>query len=53
VTSLEVTTLTLPFDPLLGGFPNERLRDYLHERELLHGSAARPSRREKLSWPNA
>ena len=27
--SLDVTTITLAFDPLLEGFPNERLRDYL------------------------
>ena len=33
--AIEVTTITLAFDPLLEGFPNERLRDYLADRELL------------------
>ncbi|GMV41681.1 MAG: hypothetical protein AMXMBFR64_33970 [Myxococcales bacterium] len=32
----EVTILTLPFDPLLDGFPSERIRDYLHGREVVH-----------------
>ena len=33
--TIEVTTLTLAFDPLLGGFPNERLRDFAVGREML------------------
>jgi len=33
--ALEVSILTLAFDPLLEGFPNERLRDFLVGRELL------------------
>ena len=33
--TLEVTTLTLAFDPLLEGFPNERLRDFGAGREIL------------------
>ena len=33
--AVEVTVLTLAFDPLLEGFPNERLRDFLVGRELL------------------
>lgn len=33
--SLELTILTLPFDPLLEGFSNERVRDFLHGRELV------------------
>ena len=32
---LEVTVLTLPFDPLLEGFPNERVRGVLHGREMV------------------
>ena len=33
--TIEVTTLTLAFDPLLEGFPNERLRDFAVGREIL------------------
>lgn len=33
--TIEVTTITLAFDPLLEGFPNERLRDLLADREIL------------------
>ncbi len=33
--SLEVTVLTLPFDPLIEGFSNERIRDCLQGRELV------------------
>jgi hypothetical protein len=33
--SLEVTTITLPFDPLLDSFPDERVRDFLADKELL------------------
>jgi len=33
--TIEVTTITLAFDPLLEGFPNERLRDFLAGREIL------------------
>ena len=32
---VEVTILTLAFDPLLEGFPNERVRDFLVDREIL------------------
>ena len=33
--TIEATILTLAFDPLLEGFPNERLRDFLVDREIL------------------
>lgn len=32
---LETTILTLPFDPLIEGFANERVSDFSHDRELV------------------
>jgi len=33
--TIAATILTLAFDPLLEGFPNERLRDFLVDRKIL------------------
>ena len=46
----ELTVVTLPYDPLVQGFPVERLSDYLHGRDLISYDAFAFNHKGRPTW---